>query len=98
HQRLNLLRADREFLDEHDGLAAAEPQPFADHLAIALVAAIIAQYLEILDVALHQRLKSAQVVRHSLEDLVLLEVLSLRDLDSAVERKIAGMNTLEGFH
>ena len=50
------------------------------------------QLLEVLDVLLHQVLERLQVVRHPLEDLVLLQVLGQRDLDRAVERQLAGVD------
>ena len=95
HQRLDLLRANREFLDQHDGLAAAQPQPLADDLAIRLDRAFFREPLEVLDVVFHQRFERPQVVRHPLENLVLLQVLRLRDLDRAVEGKVAGGHAFE---
>src|SRR5207245_9098536 len=94
-ERLDFLRPDRELFDERDGLAAANldapPQPATLFLTHALVEAAV----EFLDVEREQMLQRLEVVRHALEDLVLLEVLGERDLDRAVEGQIAGVNTLE---
>ena len=53
------------------------------------------QLAEVLDVLLHQVFERLQVVRHALEDLVLLEVLGQRHLDGAVEGQVAGVDALE---
>ena len=95
HQRLDFLRANRKLFDQRDGLTTARLQLEANLLFVFFERAFVGQPVEVVDVVFHQRFERPQVVRHSLKDLVFLEVLGLRDLDGAVERQVAGLHALE---
>ena len=101
HQRLDFLRADRQLLDQRHRLAAAGLEPLANFLALGLVGAgvgpVVDEPVEVVNVVLHQRLQRPQVVRHPLEDFVLLQILRLRHLDGAVERQVPGVDALQGL-
>src|SRR5262245_7092639 len=97
HERLDLLRADRQFLDERDRLAAPEAKTAAELPLVVLGDAGVEDLLEVPLVLLHQMFERPQVVRHPLEDLVFLEVLGEGNLDGAIEGKLAGVDALEGL-
>ena len=95
HQRLHLLGPDAQFLDQRHRLAAADLDHAPQFRLFVLGGALVDELVEVLDVLFHQRLERPQVVRHAGEDLLLLEVLGLRDLHGAVEGKFAAVDALE---
>ncbi len=97
HQRLHSLGADGEFFTQRDALATAETQPTANLAEFLLGDARIETLVEVFEVSLHQVFERLQVVRHTVENLVFLQVLSHRHLHGAVEGKFAAVYSLQRF-